>query len=43
LDYLATAPTDETYTEDMKRMDYLSTVLESFADYTDTITNQFIQ
>ena len=43
LDYLATAPTDETYTEDMKRMDYLSTVLESFADYTDTITSQFIQ
>lgn len=43
LDYLSQVQTDEDYTEDMKRMDYLSVVLESFADYTDTITNKFIE
>lgn len=43
LNYIASTPVDATYTEDLKRIDYMSTVLESFADYADTITNQFIE
>ena len=42
LNHIASTPVDELYTEDLKRIDYMSTVLESFADYADTITNQFI-
>lgn len=43
LNYIASTPVDATYTEDLKKMDYMSTVLESFSDYADTITNQFIE
>lgn len=43
LNYLAQVETDEIYTEDMKKMDQLSVILETFADYADTITNKFIQ
>ena len=43
LDYIEQVQVDENYTEDMKKLDKISVILETFADYTDTITNQFIQ
>lgn len=42
LNYIATTPVDALYTEDLKQVDYMSTILESFADYADTITQKFI-
>ena len=42
LDYISKATIDDQYTKEVQYLDYMSTVLESFADYADTITQQFI-
>jgi hypothetical protein len=38
LDYIASTPLNDEYTKEIRDLDYMSTVLESFADYADTIT-----
>ena len=42
LDYISKATIDDQYTKEMQYLDYMSTVLESFSDYADTITQQFV-
>ena len=42
LDYIASTPLNDEYTKEIRDLDYMSTVLESFADYADTITQKFI-
>jgi hypothetical protein len=42
INYIKNTPQDDIYTKEMKNLDYMSTVLESFADYADKITQNFI-
>lgn len=42
INYIKNTPEDDIYTKEMKNLDYMSTVLESFADYADKITQNFI-
>lgn len=42
INYIKNTPEDDIYTKEIKNLDYMSTVLESFADYADKITQNFI-
>lgn len=42
LNFIEAQPTDDVYTEDIKKLDKTATIFESFAEYVDTISQKFI-